>query len=119
MGILRSLTSGMNGLLWLVRPGGLREQMRRQDEVAPRLQQLAQRLAAPADGILAVTQEERRQAVQAQWLRAGDLRAFEKRRYSQNGEDGILEEILNRIGTACRFFVEFGVESGAECNCAL
>src|SRR5262245_5040521 len=47
-----------------------------------------------------------------------DLRNFERRVYSQNGEDGILEEIFRRVGTTNRFFVEFGVESGAECNCA-
>ena len=36
--------------------------------------------------------------------------------YSQNDEDGIIEEIFNRIGTANKLFVEFGVENGLECN---
>ena len=45
------------------------------------------------------------------------LAAFELRGYSQNGEDGLLAEILRRIGTENRFFVEFGVESGVEGNC--
>ncbi len=36
--------------------------------------------------------------------------------YSQNDEDGIIEEIFNRIGTTDKFFVEFGVENGLECN---
>jgi hypothetical protein len=36
--------------------------------------------------------------------------------YSQNDEDGIIAEIFRRIGTTGRVFVEFGVESGAECN---
>jgi hypothetical protein len=36
--------------------------------------------------------------------------------YSQNDEDGILAEIFRRIGTASRTFVEFGVETGVECN---
>src|SRR5205823_4910945 len=49
---------------------------------------------------------------------AGDLRAYEKRRYSQNGEDGILEEIFRRIGVGGRYFVEFGAETGEEGNCA-
>ena len=49
---------------------------------------------------------------------AGDLRAFERQVFSQNGEDGILEEILRRIGIETKSFVEFGVESGIECNCA-
>jgi hypothetical protein len=36
--------------------------------------------------------------------------------YSQNDEDGIIAEIFRRIGTTSRTFVEFGVESGVECN---
>jgi hypothetical protein len=36
--------------------------------------------------------------------------------YSQSDEDGIIQEIFNRIGTRNRIFVEFGVESGIECN---
>lgn len=36
--------------------------------------------------------------------------------YSQNDEDGILEEIFRRIGTASRSFVEFGVTDGRENN---
>src|SRR5262245_27350375 len=38
--------------------------------------------------------------------------------YSQNEEDGIIEEIFRRIGVAGRTFVEFGVETGVECNSA-
>lgn len=45
-----------------------------------------------------------------------DLRNFEKKIFSQNGEDGIIEEIFRRIGTTNRFFVEFGIENGNECN---
>jgi len=36
--------------------------------------------------------------------------------YSQHEEDGIIQEIFRRIGTSKRTFVEFGVESGVECN---
>jgi hypothetical protein len=36
--------------------------------------------------------------------------------YSQCDEDGIIQEIFRRIGTTNRVFVEFGVESGCECN---
>ena len=36
--------------------------------------------------------------------------------YSQNDEDGILEEIFNRIGCTNKRFVEFGVQNGLECN---
>jgi hypothetical protein len=38
--------------------------------------------------------------------------------YSQNDEDGIIQEIFRRIGTTNRMFVEFGVETGVECNTA-
>jgi hypothetical protein len=38
--------------------------------------------------------------------------------YSQNDEDGIIQEIFNRIGVTNRVFVEFGVENGVECNTA-
>lgn len=47
--------------------------------------------------------------------RSPALAAYERRVFSQNGEDGILEHIFARIGTTNRFAVEFGVESGAEC----
>ncbi len=44
------------------------------------------------------------------------LNRFEFSAFSQNGEDGIIEEIFKRIGTTNRFFVEFGVETGIETN---
>jgi len=36
--------------------------------------------------------------------------------FSQNDEDGIIAEIFARIGQTNRRFVEFGVETGTECN---
>ena len=36
--------------------------------------------------------------------------------FSQNDEDGIIQEILNRIGCASETFVEFGVGDGTQCN---
>lgn len=36
--------------------------------------------------------------------------------YSQNDEDGIIQEIFKRIGTTNKVFVEFGVEDGLESN---
>jgi hypothetical protein len=47
----------------------------------------------------------------------GLLSPYELRVFSQNGEDGVLAEILARVGAGDRFFVEFGVESGREGNC--
>ncbi len=56
---------------------------------------------------------------QIQKLRKKDpenLLPFERKVFSQNGEDGIIEEIFDRIGTGPKFAVEFGVEDGSECN---
>lgn len=50
---------------------------------------------------------------------AGPLTRYELRCFSQNGEDGILAEILARIGADERFFVEFGIQDGREGNCVL
>jgi hypothetical protein len=36
--------------------------------------------------------------------------------FSQFGEDGIIQEIFNRIGTTNKYFIEFGVEYGLESN---
>lgn len=46
-----------------------------------------------------------------------DLTSSEFRVFSQNGEDGVIEEIVRRIGAPERTFVEFGTESGVEGNC--
>jgi hypothetical protein len=48
-----------------------------------------------------------------------DLTRFELRAFSQNGEDGVLVEILNRIGVTNRYFVEFGIQGGIEGNCVV
>ena len=50
---------------------------------------------------------------------SSDLSRYELRVFSQNGEDGVLVEILNRIGTEHRYFVEFGIQEGVEGNCVL
>lgn len=46
-----------------------------------------------------------------------DLTEFEAKRASQNGEDGVIAELVRRIGAPGRWFVEFGIESGVEGNC--
>lgn len=48
-----------------------------------------------------------------------DINFFEKKIYSQNGEDGILEFIFDFIGTTNKYFVEIGVEKNLECNTKL
>jgi hypothetical protein len=90
MKLLTHLASLARGALWLVRATGLREQIRQLHHI---------------------------QEMHRLW-QSGDLRAYEQRVHSQNGEDGIIKEILRRIGVRHRFFVEFGVETGVECNCA-
>ena len=44
------------------------------------------------------------------------LNRFEHKIYSQHGEDGIISEIFNRIGTTSKTFFEFGAGSGSENN---
>jgi len=46
------------------------------------------------------------------------LTPFELRVFSQNGEDGVIQEIMHRVGTSSRSFVEFGAAS-FEANCIL
>src|SRR5690348_8229903 len=45
-----------------------------------------------------------------------DLHYYEQKIYSQNGEDGVIQKIFHIIGTSSKYFVEFGVENGMECN---
>ena len=52
-------------------------------------------------------------------LNIKNLNLFEKRVYSQNGEDGIIEYIFHKINTTNKYYVEFGAEDGSECNTRL
>ena len=47
-----------------------------------------------------------------------NLEFCERKVYSQNGEDGILDALFASIGVTNRFFVEFGCEDAMECNTA-
>jgi len=93
----------LRGLAWLVRGDGLRASLA---ALEARLDELSRRV-----------EELSRDARRLHWPE-GDLRHHEQRVHSQFGEDGILREIFSRIGAGQRVFVEFGVETGAECNCA-
>jgi hypothetical protein len=46
-----------------------------------------------------------------------DLSTYERKLFSQNGEDGVTAEILRRIEPASRWFVEFGAGTGGEGCC--
>lgn len=48
-----------------------------------------------------------------------DLTPFEERVFSQNGEDGVIAELLRRVGAPARSFTEVGCGTGAEANCVL
>lgn len=55
----------------------------------------------------------------AESLGAPDLTPYELRVFSQNGEDGVIGEILRRIGVTNRWFVEFGIGTGHQGNAVL
>lgn len=45
-----------------------------------------------------------------------ELKPYENKVFSQNGEDGIIKKIFEIIGFSNRYYVEIGVEDGRECN---
>lgn len=47
------------------------------------------------------------------------LTPYEAKVFSENGEDGIIAEIFQRIGTTNRYFTEFGSSDGMENNTVL
>jgi hypothetical protein len=58
-----------------------------------------------------------RRHVEAPVGAGADLTRFELSVFSQNGEDGVIAEILRRVGPGPREFVEFGIGRGTEGNC--
>ncbi|MFN8590992.1 MAG: hypothetical protein U0031_05960 [Thermomicrobiales bacterium] len=50
-------------------------------------------------------------------LNAGSLTGYELHLTSENGEDGVIAEIMRRIGVDSRYFIEFGAETGRAGNC--
>lgn len=49
-------------------------------------------------------------------MNPSNLDLSESKKFSQNGEDGIIESIFNNIGTTNKIFVEIGVGDGRENN---
>lgn len=80
--------------------------------------QAIQQGAAHLRHVSSMLAQERIEYLQAQ-QRARDLKrvaGYGFKAYSQNDEDGILQEIFVRIGTTNRVFVEFGCGGGLENN---
>ena len=50
----------------------------------------------------------------ANWIQG--LQSKGRRVFSQNDEDGVIEEIFDYIGTTNQVYVEFGASDGKECN---
>jgi hypothetical protein len=94
------------------------------DEVKARIRSAIQGVLAPEpvtetsrSQLLALSELVRR--VEGDLPAALDLARHELKVFSQNGEDGVLTEIVRRSGAPGRYFVEFGTGPGVECNCAL
>ena len=66
---------------------------------------------------LSIAELRRRYRTRPQSTVAGPLTEFELRCFSQHGEDGVIAEILARVGIGAGCFVEFGIETGREGNC--
>ena len=102
---------------------GVRDLQAWSTQLAGAVSKLEQRAGPEADRALYLAISQLRRAHEAIGERPddgreqGELTAWELRAFSQNGEDGVLAEILARIGAPVRSFVEFGVESGREGNC--
>jgi hypothetical protein len=45
-----------------------------------------------------------------------NLEQFEEKVYSQNGEDGVTIKLIELCDCIDKYYVEFGVENGDECN---
>lgn len=67
-------------------------------------------------GLATLEKEYRNLVEDVRSIHTQRVELFGKKRFSQNDEDGILDEIFRRVGSPGRIFVEFGVEAGTENN---
>jgi len=65
---------------------------------------------------LAIQQDWHQQMQTPRYRDQRHLVPYGYKTYSQTDEDGIIAEIFRRIGTGQQRFIEFGVETGIECN---
>ncbi|HTP61158.1 MAG TPA: FkbM family methyltransferase [Burkholderiales bacterium] len=91
-----------------------KEAMRRIAEMERRLISLHQ--LAVIDIEMRTAREVRELLAEPRYGEPGRLERHGRKVWSQNDEDGILQEIFRRIGATSRSFVEFGVSEGRECN---
>src|SRR5688572_20337623 len=86
---------------------------------------LRQRIAAPiaqrvdSQSELLYEMHVRELMRSAPYDRPGRLEPHGFRSFSQNDEDGILQEIFRRLGMGVGSFVEFGVQNGLQSNSRL
>jgi hypothetical protein len=89
------------------------------DLLRRRLRGLMRVEASPRSAYLAMSELLRRYAgADVPPAPDGSLTAHELRVFSQNGEDGVIAELIARCGAPGRWFVEFGAGDGHENNCA-
>ncbi len=87
-------------------------------DVAHGSRALSRSLDTPRETLLAVSELARRYGGDRPAIpEQAALTPFELRAFSQNGEDGLLLELLHRAGHGGRFFVEFGAGDGQQNNC--
>jgi hypothetical protein len=103
--------------------GGIADLQAWNTELARRISNIEQRFRPETDRAVYLAISELRRAHEAigdgpaDGRDRAELTAWELRAFSQNGEDGVLAEILARVGAPIRSFVEFGAQSGREGNC--
>ena len=85
--------------------------LRYPQEAENEAQRLGQRLDDIAFG------QGRLWAAHARSLESPNLQDYEFKVFSQFGEDGIIQRLVNSIPIANRTFIEFGVEDFSESNC--
>src|SRR5689334_6437610 len=78
----------------------------------------ADTLASDLEAVSRLLQEAQVRALLAdpRFAASKRLNRHEHQVFSQNGEDGMLQELFRRIGTTDRTFVEFGVGNGQRNN---
>lgn len=92
----------------------------RLERAAASLWNLSQSAETPRASLLALSEVMRRQGGDRPAISDQQpLTGFELRVTSQNGEDGVLIELLRRAGDGGRWFAEIGAGAGDQSNCVV